>query len=318
VGNGLILFMAAIAPPVFPGASRVTALFEGVVGNGLVSWLHSHYTKFTLKLSELPQEEGAGLGLGITLGVVSCLVLWSRLRKAGPRPGGSASLLPWQWVAYWTCLGIGLLVITAKLGTGPAVPRNLLPWFPLVLGPILAFLGHEKCASSRLWRVAAPVIFLSVLPALVLTPSRPLVSPKTLIDLAERAHLGAPALERLRTVYEVYAQRADPFMPIKAAIPPDAEVIGLVSDGSESTAAWFKPFGHRWPVYLLSAGEVDAVRSSGQVRYVVIKEPCCEKYFKMQPTRWLERFRARPIQSFEVRLFASRPPVRYTVARLEP
>jgi hypothetical protein len=244
--------------------------------------------------------------------------LWSRSRKAGRRPGGSASLLPWQWTAYWTCLGIGLLVITAKLGTGPAVPRNLLPWFPLVLGPILAFLGHEKCASSRLWRVAAPVIFLSVLPALVLTPSRPLVPPRTLIDLAERAHLGAPALERLRTVYEVYAQRADPFMPIKAAIPPDAEVIGLVSDGSESTAAWFKPFGHRWPVYLLSAGEVDAVRSAGQVRYVVIKEPCCEKYFKMQPTRWLERFRARPIQSFEVRLFASRPPVRYTVARLEP
>jgi hypothetical protein len=162
------------------------------------------------------------------------------------------------------------------------------------------------------------MIFLGAFPALVLTPSRPLAPPRILIDLAERAHLGATARERLRTVYEVYAQRADPFLALQRAIPPEVEVLGLVSDGGESTAAWFKPFGHRRPVYLLSAGEVDAARSSGAMRYVVIKEPCCEQYFKMQPSTWFERFRARPIQSFEVALFASRPPIRYTVAILEP
>jgi hypothetical protein len=211
-----------------------------------------------------------------------------------------------------------LVPIAAKLGTEMAVPRNLLPWFPIVLGPVLVFLGRERCAASHIWRLAAPLILLSVFPALILTPSRPLVPPRAVIDLAERAHLGATAVERLRTVYEVYAQRADPFISIRQAIPPDVEVIGLVSDGSEPTAAWFKPLGHRWPVYLLSASDVDALRSSGGVRYVVLKEPCCEQYFKMEPASWLKRFRAQPIKSFEVRVFASRPPFRYTVARLEP
>jgi hypothetical protein len=317
VGNGLIMFMAAIAPPIFPGAGQAIAVLERALNNGFGSWLQSHYGKFTLKLNELPQEEGGGLGLGVTLGLIICLISWVRLRKGGARPFGR-SLLPWQWTAYWGCLAFGLAAVTAKLGTGPAVPRNLLPWAPLVLGPILVFLGCEGCASSRLWRVSAPLIMLSVLPALFLTPSRPLVPPGTLIGLAERAHLGPTAIERLRTVYGVYAQRADPFVAIRGAIPPDVEVIGLVSDGGEPTAAWFKPFSHRSPVYLLSADDVQAARTSGGVRYVVLKEPCCEQYFKMPPAGWLEKFRAQPIQSFEVTVFASRPPVRYTVTRLEP
>ena len=316
-GNSLILFLAAIALPVFPGASQVTALLEKALGNGLVSWLQSHYFKFTLKLNELPQEEGGGLGLGITLGVILCLIMWARLRKGGARPARNASFLPWQWVAYWGCLGIGLAAITAKLGTGPAVPRNLLPWYPFLLGPILLVLGRGPCASSRLWRVAAPLILLSVFPALLLTPSRPLVPPRMLIALADRAHLGATVVERLRTVYSVYAQRADPFIAIRHAIPPDVEILGLVSDCGESTVAWFKPFGHRWPVYLLSADQVGAARRSGAVQYVVVKEPCCQPYFQVQPARWFEKFRARPIQSFEVRVFASQPPVVYTLAKLE-
>jgi len=63
---------------------------------------------------------------------------------------------------------------------------------------------------------------------------------------------------------------------------------------------------------------VQAARTFDGVRYVVLKEPCCEQYFKMPPALWWESFRAQPIQSFEVTVFASRPPVRYTVARLEP
>lgn len=318
VGNGLILILAAIVPPVFPGAGQASALLEKALGGGLDSWLHSHYGKFTLRLNELPQEEGGALGLGITLGLLLCLIGWARSRRGNVQPAGRVSLLRWQWVAYWVCLGVGLAVITAKLGTGPAVPRNLLPWYPLVLGPVLVFLGRGRCESSRLWRVTAPLICLSVLPALLLTPSRPLVPPRMVLGLAQRAHLGAAALERLRIVYEVYAERADPFIVVKRAIPPDAEMIGLISDGSEPTAAWFKPFGRRWPVYLLSARQVEAARSSGAVRYVVVKEPCCEEFFQLPPARWFERFRARPVQSCEVTLFASKPPVRFTVARLEP
>ena len=318
IGNSLIMLVGAMAPPIFPAAGKAAALLESALGNPLVSWLQSHYGKFTLKLNELPQEEGGGLGLGITLGVIICLVSWARSRKGAARPVGSASLLPWQWAAYWTCLGIGLAALTAKLGTGPAVPRNLLPWSPLVLGPVLALLGRVGGASARLWRIAAPLIMLSVLPALLLTPSRPLVPPGTLIALAERAHLGAAAVERLRSAYGVYAQRADPFIAIRQVIPPDVEAIGLVSDGGEPTAAWFKPFGRRWPVYLLSAGDVEAARSSGKVSYVVIKEPYCEECFKMPAARWSEKFRAQPIQSFEVRVFASWAPIRYTVVRLEP
>ena len=192
----------------------------------------------------------------------------------------------------------------------------MLAWFPVVLAPILGVLGCEQISRSRIWRTVAPLASLTIVPGLLLTPSRPLISPATLLKFAERGGLSPASLQRLKVVYAVYGHRADVFASFRKEWPPDTRIIGLISDGNEPTASWLKPYGSHRCLYLLSEAAVTKAREEG-VEYVVLKEPSCLKYFNMDVTRWLEAHQAREIKALEARLVAAQPPVRYTLARFE-
>jgi len=316
LGNGMILFVTALAPPLFPGANHVTGLLERLLGPGLDEWLKQHYTKFTLRLNELPQEETGGLGLGITLALVLTLILRARCRKTVKTAADTRRLLPWQKAVWWGWLGFAGLVILARLGTGPAIPRNLLPWFPVWLAPVIAFFGCDRTARTFVWRILAPLISLSIVPALLVTPSRPLIPPSALLRLMQAGGTSPASLERVRQVYDVYASRVDPFTAIKNELPPDVRILGLISDGNEPRADWWKPYGSRWCLYLQSETEVAAARKRG-MQYIVIKEPGCAQYFHTDTAHWLETHQAQPVKTVEIRAFASLPPFRYTLARFE-
>jgi hypothetical protein len=318
LGNTLITLTATFAPPIFPGANQITTLLEHGLGGGLLSWLQSNYGKFTLRLNELPQEECGALGLGITLALIMNVALWLRLRaqRAGNLPVCKSELLPWQRLAWWGWLGFAGLVVFAKLGTGMAFPRNLLPWSPFLLAPILAVIGREAIIRSLIWRRLLPLISLSVLPGIILTPSRPLIPQPMLLKLAQKSGLSNASLERLDVAYDVYAQRADPFTTIKRAWPEETRIIGLLSDGAEPTAAWWTPYGTHRCVYVLSEAGLSAARSEG-VQYIVIAELSCQKFFNMDTARWLETHHARQIKAMDVRVVAGWPSIRYTLARFE-
>lgn len=315
LANGLIMLVAAMSPPLFPGANKITALLEHQLPAGLLSWLHEYYVKFSLRINELPQEENGALGLGITLAIILCLTL--RKGRNCPPAFSNGEFLHWQRRAWWGFLVFSLLVLFAKLGTGPAFPRNMLPWFPLLLAPVLSVIGYEQICRSRLWRLGAAVICMSVLPGLLLTPSRPLIPPKILYRAGEIARVSPASLERLVIAYEVYEERSDPFTEIKNALPPGVKEIGLISDGSEPTAAWWKPYGSRRCVYLLSEQKISDARESG-LQYVVLEEAACQKYFDMDISRWLETQHASVITTTEVRISAAERPRAYTLAKLNP
>jgi hypothetical protein len=316
LGNSLIMLVAAFAPPIFPGANKIAALLEHQLPGGLLSWLHEDYAKFSLRINELPQEENGALGLGITLAIILCLVL---RKTQGCRPNFSKrdEFSRWQRLAWWGFLAFSLLVLFAKLGTGPAFPRNLLPWFPLLLVPVLSIIGCERISRSRLWRVCSVLICLSVSLGLLLTPSRPLIPPKVLFRAGEMAGLSSASLERLRIAYDVYEKRADPFTEIKNALPPEVKEIGLISDGSEPTAAWWKPYNSRRCVYLLSDEKISAAREAG-LQYVVIEEAACQKHFNMDSIHWLETQHAMPIKTADIKIFATQPPWTYTLVKFKP
>ena len=316
LGNSLISLVAAFAPPLFPGANQITALLEHSLGHGLDAWLQLHYAKFTLRTNELPQEESGALGLGITLALITSVILWAGRGKAGNVSALKFQILPWQKIVWWIWLGFAGLIISAKLGTGPGFPREMLPWLPLLLAPVIAFFGCGRISRSSIWRTLVPLISLSVVPALLLTPSRPLIPQFTLFKLAQKSGASTASLERFNVVYDVYARRANPFAAIKNELPPNIRILGLISDGDEPTAAWWKPYGSRRCIYLLSEAEVKAAREEG-VQYIILKEPSCRQYFNTDTARWLETHQARPIKTVEIRILAAAPPVRYTLAQFE-
>ena len=288
LGNGIVTLAAAVSPPVFPGATQLTHLLEhGLTGQWL-AWIGARYVWFNFKFVELPQEEAGGLGLGITLALALCVALSWRRRKAGSHwPFGLSPLTNWQRRAWWGCLGAGLLFCFARLGTGMAFPRNMLPWFPLVLAPLLSHFVCGPVHRSKVWRMLAPLVSLSALPAIFLTPSRPLIPAPQILWLAEKAGVPNAALQRMRTAYDVYAARADPFAALTSELPRDVRILGLVTDGSEPTASFWKPYGSHRCVYLLTDAEFQAARNSG-LEYVVVSEACCQRYFQFGTARWLE------------------------------
>jgi hypothetical protein len=125
------------------------------------------------------------------------------------------------------------------------------------------------------------------------------------------------SLERFNLVYDVYAERSNPFAAIKNELPQNVRVLALITDGLEPTAAWWKPYGSHRCIYLRSEAEVNAARAEG-VQYIVLEAESCRQYFNTDTARWLETHQARAVKTVEVRLLASVPPSRYTLAQFEP
>lgn len=316
LGNGLILLAAALQPPVFPSANHICAVVQHALGSGLNAWLHSGYPKFSLQLNELPQEESGTLGLGITVALLASMILWVTFRKRESMAAHQPQLLRWQIICWWVWLIFAGTVISAHLGTGRAFPRNMLPWYPLALAPLIAWFGCEQIPRFAAWKLLIPLVPLSIVPGLLLTPSRPIIPPPIIAKLARTFGASPAMLQRLNRVYHVYDDRADPFADLKQYLPPDVHVLALVSDGNEPTASWWKPYGSRRCIYLLTAADIEAALKQG-AKYVVLKHSSCREYFHTSVPRWLETHHAREVKTADVRLLASKPPVRYTLAQFQ-
>ena len=225
-------------------------------------------------------------------------------------------MLRWQRLAWWAWFGFAGLAIAAKLGTGLAFPRNMLPWYPLALAPLAAFLGRAPLGKSLAWRIGAPLAALSLLPALALNPSRPLVPPSATIRLAEAMHLPSGIRGPIRDTYEIYAKRADVFADLRAELPPDARLLGLVSDGSEPTVSYWKPFGSRRCVYMITDEEMRSAPAKG-VEYFIVADNSCLRYFGMHTDEFLAKYGAKEIKTVEIRMLVGWPSARYTLAKFD-
>ena len=316
VGNGIITVTTALQPPIFPGAKKIMAKVEQKTGESFLTWMRRHYDKFTMTLHEMPQEETGGLGLGITFAMLVGAGVW--LLRRSKKPGGAPpGLLRWQRMTWWAWFGFAVLAIAAKLGTGLAFPRNMLPWYPLALAPMAAFFGRVPLAKSLVWKITAPLAALSLLPALALNPSRPLVPPSVTIRLAEALHLPSGIQGPIRDTYEIYAKRADVFADLRTDLPPDAHVLGLVSDGSEPTVSYWKPFGSRRCIFMITELEMRAARNQG-VEYFIVADNSCLRYFDLHTDEFLAKYGAKEIKTVEIRMLVGWPSARYTLAKFVP
>ncbi len=316
VGNGLITLAAAFEPPMLPGAGTIMPALERGLGGRLDTWLHGHYGRFSLKFHELPQEEIGGLGIGITAALIINGWLWWRTRRTGRTQSPAPRLARWQMLAWSGGFAILFLALAAKLGTGLAFPRNVLPWYPVALAPLIAGFSMATLWRSRLWRVGAALAALSVLPAVFLSPARPLVPPEAALKIGRLLHLSPQLETRMRKSYQVYAERAHAFAVVLAELPAETRVLGLATDGSEPTASFWKPYLSHRCVYLATDEKMRAARTNG-VEYFVVAENACVRYFDLHTDEFLSRYGARAVKSAEITTLVGQPATRYTLARFE-
>ena len=235
-GNAMEIAIGAVAPPLLPSAKSLSARIMGCRDTGVMRLLFRDYPRLNLEVGEIPNEEAAGLGLGITL-----LILFSL----------GAILLQGNWrvlsgmgllfgVLCWVALGAYM----AKLGSESAA-RLVASYYPGLLVPLLLLDGQSTLVRSKLWQYFAVVCQLAVVPALLLSPARPLLPVDSMIHSISQHHALGALGERITRVYGIYAHRNDNLDVVRSHLPQEVKRIYFAGTGNETEYSLWKPFGER-------------------------------------------------------------------------
>jgi hypothetical protein len=236
VGNGLQLAVGCMAPPVFPIPGAWNQLARQIVESPGLTRIHKGFPRLSLSLVELPSEEGAGLGFGL-----SVLLVVSATGGILLRPRGIQSPLAMLvGLCCWVALGAYML----KLGS-ECTARLVAAYYPGIIIPILALAPQVRLVTRRCWKILAVIAALSALIPLALAASRPLLPVDSMVGLASKAGLLSSITKRAQTVYSVYGGRNDNLAVVREHLPTSARTIGFAGTGDESELSFWRPFGQR-------------------------------------------------------------------------
>ena len=153
-GNTLLL-LKNLAPPIFPLARWWNQSALSVLPQAVVAPMVANFEAGFHTLGELPTEDAAGLGFGVSaLLIISVLAaLW--LRPALPTPRGGERPLP-AWLRWLVLLApwVSLLAYFMKSAMMD-LPRHLSAYYPLLLPLLLLGAGQAVIVRRRWWRALA-------------------------------------------------------------------------------------------------------------------------------------------------------------------
>ncbi len=302
LGNGLLLLQQSFMPPVLPGAQKVSqrlgqqlpASWRHLLEEGFPRYLGNH-------LNELPQEEAASLGIGITLLLLAAVVApWCQAGKNQP-----AGIRRWKFSSVGLAAWVAGLFFMLKMGS-EADARLMLPYYPMVMIPILMLPGQHWLVRRAGWRILAMLVSLSILPCLILTPSRPLWPVQTMSGWLSRHYPDSSLTRRLTTVYSCYQNRNDLLAPLRARLPDSATNIGFIAGINDSDYSLWRPFGQRQVVYLWNGTPQTSVLLPPDVGWIVVKRAVWPEVSPVPLEEWAAQHGIEIVFSVPITAFASR------------
>ena len=306
--NAINLPMNNLAPPVFPFASQWNHLVSQIVPEHVTAMLLTYIEGSSAKfeIPDMQVEESAGLGLGVCLLLLFLLVKKIRAREFTFRKCRTVeTLVP---LAAW----LSLMVFMMEVGSsGPA--RYLSPFYILLVVPFLTGTVPSKMTRSRPWHTAGLVVFAVAAFLVILTPPRPLWPALTVLRHYDAEHSSNHLLQRAWTVYDVYRTRADGFETVIAALPPDAQPLGLLEFDEPDAALW-RPFGSRRIEQFCRADSPAQLAARG-IKYALVSERFFDEHIHMNCADWIQKMNATVVQRFDLRLLAGKPSFGWLLVR---
>jgi len=264
LGNGLQLGLQSLEPPFLPLARSAEIWVWDRFPGRLQTVLKRDFPRFVVGFRELPQEESAGVGIGITVMAIISLgailhfrhqnlmrsTVWTR------RQGLMIGILTW----------VALLVFMSKLGS-ESTSRLIAAYYPLLLLPLVLTPAQSFLVRQRWYRLLAVCVGTIALAAVILTPSRPLWPARRFFDWAVDRFPTNDLIAHARMVYKVYRHRNDLFASLRRSIPESAKVIGVIEGGDDVEASLWRPFGARRVVQVLGSDRLQP----GKLQWLVVK-----------------------------------------------
>jgi hypothetical protein len=302
--NTGLISLQNLVPPVFPFdgrwhdiLSRLPRALCEQMDRGLESGVR------TFDLPQLQMEENAGLGFGVCVLLIISAVA---ARVSSSRSASTPRAASWQTLVRWSPLVSLLFLMTQSNAT--AVAREITPYYALVLPILLAKTGHERLVRRRWWRTAALAVFPIAAGLLIVSPARPLFPMQTILEKMPNV----PA--RQREVYSVYHERNDAFAPVRAVLPPDVKVLGLITYDDPETSLW-RPFGSRRIEHVCPQDTAADLKRRG-IEYILVRPSIFGAASAATPEDWCRQMNAEVVRKIPLNLRAARGALDWYLVKL--
>ena len=299
LANALNQPVANLAPPIFPFPHQWEDFVQRHLPPRLLEEMRANTEGGLAKLQipELQTEESAGLGCGLSLLLLGLLLKKIRARDFSRR--GLLQLGTWVSLGAWA--GVGVFMV--KVGySGPA--RYLLPFYPLLVLPVLTGAATATVFRRCGWRRAAYLIFAVAGLLLILCPQRPLWPAGYLLRRLDAEHSHNFLLHRAYAVYPAYAVRADGFAPVRTILPAGANPVGFLGSDQPETSLW-RPFGARRILNIKNSDTGAFIRARG-IRYALLSVQELDRDYAPGTEAWCRERQAETVASFDLKNRAGR------------
>jgi hypothetical protein len=244
--NAVMLAVATTQPPLLTSPATWNQHLESWLKRTPLDALCRLAPRFEIRWGELPTEEMANLGPGVI--VMSGICLLSTFRKQR-----KFTLQPFPRFAWAVALAAwaSFLLFLARFSS-EAVGRLTTSFVPVLILPLL-LIARSTNLFRRKWNRGIAVICAALtVPALVLSPARPLFPWTKVLPTAIESQPAVSALNRMQRVYSVYCQRADAFASLRRFIPSSTRTIWMISFGDEPETSLWRPYGSHAVRHLIS------------------------------------------------------------------
>jgi hypothetical protein len=312
-GNALLLGLNNYMPPLFPWAKWWNEHALTILPKAITDPMTANFENGYHWLPELPTEDWAGVGLGLSALLTGAFIVAGLLRNkvsAAPRP----MAIP-RWVRLGTMIGAWVALLAYGMKSGMVTPQRLIaPYYPLLLPLLLLPAGHAIVIRQLWWRVATTLSILLAALILIIVPDRPLWPAKTILNKVAQQHPDSRQIARALNVYTVYEQRADPLAAVRALLPPEATTVGFLGAEDDTTISMWLPIGQRKVKQFLPTDPPEFIRA--QVKYVVISGYLLNEA-NTTLAAWLEQHGAELLAQTTATLKVANGPQPWYVVRLK-
>lgn len=245
VGNAINTVGSALELPTLPLSAAGRQRLRRSIGldEPLLGYIKTGFPRFEPHLGrEIPIEESAGIGIGVTL-----LVLGHYFQRRRSKSPGDPPWIP--IIATVICVAAFL----ANMGSENTA-RLMLPYYPVMIVSLLA-LSPRRPPRAPWARASFAILPLAcIMPGLVLNPNRPLIP---LSYIASFPLLPASLHSRIDSLNAAYSSRGDPLHAIRADLPADCREIGFGGNPTHPAYSLFKPIGSRRVIEIHQGNSTD-------------------------------------------------------------
>jgi len=328
-GNAVLLLLDNFTPPLFPFAGWWNAHALAALPHFISAPMIANFEPGFLWLGELPTEDWAGIGFGLSVllaGSVVAVFFQHRTSNIEHRTSNEMAGHPvnigcsaldvecWMFPLLRLTPWLALLAYTMK--SGMVTPGRLIaPYYILLLPLLLVGARQSQIVRRAWWRILTAGVLILAFVVLVLTPDRPLWPAQTILSKLAAKHPNQHLISRARDVYAVYAKRSDPLADVRDLLRKDVQTVGFIGAEDDSDISLWLPLGSRRVEHFLLSDPPERFRQE-HIEYVVVGG------LNLQLRRttldaWLQKSGAELVVSTNATLKVSEGPQQWFVVRFK-